>query len=260
MSEYQELLSKKRKSFQDLKTLNKNKKRVKKYWDETGVHVLLQKEFEKIKNNLVFDLSWRTTVEALIKYGKINDGEKILDAGCGWGRILIGLKKYLPNSEFVGIDVVDGLLEKAKKMINKEINNLNKINFYIGDVNNIQFNENYFDKVVSVRVLQYVSDPDQTIKEFRRVTKKGGRVIIIVPNKLNLIYFFKYHTKMFTPREVKNWFINCGFSDIKIGTIRFIPPWRKFEYNSKLGYFEKFCQKVPLFNKIGALIIISGRK
>ena len=91
------------------------------------------------------------------------------------------------------------------------------------------------------------------------MAKKNGRVIVGIPNKLNPFYTFKYHTKLYSPFEVKNWFKQLGFSDIKIKIIRFLPFAHHFKLGSKIMILEKIGQRTPLLKWIGAVILISGK-
>jgi ubiquinone/menaquinone biosynthesis C-methylase UbiE len=258
---YEKFLKNKRKNQKDLKNLYRNEAKVEKYWQELGEHIMSDEEFQKWKDKLLYDHTWQTNMEAIIDYGKLTDDEKILDVGCGWGRILIGLKKYLPHSFLVGTDVIEGLLKKAQEVIKEEVGNLDNMELLISDINKLSFDDNFFDKVICIRVLQYVSKPVETLKKLKRITKKGGRVIIIVPNKLNLRQALRYHTKLYRPSEVYNWFKRSNFSQIKIGTIRFLPRFRhKPRRGSRIRIVEKIGSTTPLINKLGGLIICSGKK
>jgi SAM-dependent methyltransferase len=57
----------------------------------------------------------------------------------------------------------------------------------LGDMEQrLPFDDESFDYVVSVEGIEHVSDRQGLLREFRRVTRKGGRLIITTPNMLNL--------------------------------------------------------------------------
>lgn len=259
--EYEKFLKNKRRKYRSLKEIYKNEKAVKDYWQNLGEHKMSNKDFTNWKKSLLYDHTWQTNIEAIIKYGELSDGEKILDIGCGWGRILVGLKKYFPHSELVGVDIIPELLKKAETTIKEETGTLENLDLVVGNIDKLPFKSNSFDKVISIRVLQYVTDPLRTVKELNRVTKKGGRVMIIVPNKLNPRQVLRYHTKLYQLKDVYLWFKENKFIDIKIGTIRFLPRLKhKLRAESSIRMIEKIGSKTPLVKKLGGLIICSGKK
>lgn len=258
---YEKFLKKKRHAYHNLKKIYKEEEKVEDYWQNLGEHRMPNKEFTKWKKNLLYDHTWQTNIEAIIDYGKIVDSEKILEVGCGWGRILVGLRKYFPNSHLVGIDIIPGLLKKAEITIKEETGSIENLDLQIGNIDKLSFNDDSFDKVISIRVLQYVPNPIKTIMELKRVTKKNGKVIITVPNKLNPRQALRYHTKLYSPKDVYKWFKKNDFNDIKIGTIRFLPRFKhKPKADSKIRIVEKIGSNTPLVNKFGGLIICSGKK
>jgi ubiquinone/menaquinone biosynthesis C-methylase UbiE len=214
--------------------------------------------FSQLKTEMVFDHTWLITVKAFIDEGRINDGDTILDAGCGWGRVISGLKFFLPSSTIVGIDANKIRLDAARQILAGLSLDGNVI-LECGDVDQLGLEDNTFDTVVSSRLLQYVPNPTATIKELCRVLKPGGRVVITVPNKLNPIRFFFYTRILYSPSSVKRWFIDNKLSDISCKTIGFIPPFKRLSWQSKLLVIEEI-KKIPIINYMGGLVLCSGMK
>lgn len=261
MLDYKKFLKEKRREIRFLLPfLYQDKKAVFEYWTNLGEHQMSDAEFNEWISYKLYNHNWRVHLETIIQEGQIRDGERILDVGCGWGRILIGLRKYLPHAELVGIEIIEKLIERAKKAIIREIGSLDRIDLLVGDADDLPFKNQSFDRVIAIRVLQYLPSPARTLKEFKRVLKDGGTVVIAVPNKLNPVHFFRYHTKLYSPGEVKSWLQKAGFSQVKIKPIRFVPYAEHFSYNSKIEILESLAQKIPLLKWIGGLIIGSGKK
>lgn len=104
---------------------------------------------------------------------------KILDAGCGDGTIT----KYLAQikgARVYGVDYNPLRIKRAKKM-------LPHCNFVVGDLLKLPFKNNYFDVSLSHHVLEHVKQDVKAIEELVRVTKKGGFIIIGVPNEGDII-------------------------------------------------------------------------
>ncbi len=112
----------------------------------------------------------RTLSHLLSKYKP----KKILEAGCGTGRILIPLSKK--GYDIQGFDLSKNMLAQLKK---KDASVKTKV----GDIENIPYEKNSFDFVYSVTVLMHLPDIKKAFKELYRVTEENGVLVFDVPNK-----------------------------------------------------------------------------
>ena len=119
----------------------------------------------------------------------VNDGEKILDLGCGNGRLYELLKRKL--IDYYGVDNSERMIEIAK-------GRYPQISFQVADALNLPFPENFFDKIISIAILFHIPSEEfrlQFLRESLRVLKPGGKLILVVWN-LNswkrLLLFLKY--------------------------------------------------------------------
>jgi SAM-dependent methyltransferase len=103
-------------------------------------------------------------------------GANVLDAGCGTGEITARLAAKYGGASFVGIDVEEPHLERARARCAQFGE---RVRFELGDAHHLAFDDDTFDLVVCRHVLQAVSDPRRVLEEIRRVTKPGGRVHLI---------------------------------------------------------------------------------
>jgi len=109
----------------------------------------------------------------------IKPGQKILDIGYGSGYFLkaaaeAGLDTY-------GIDIS----EEGMKIAQKSSPNSK---LFVGKGEDLKFEDNFFDHVACIGVLEHFMDIDKGIKEMKRVIKPGGTLLILVPN-INFIYW-----------------------------------------------------------------------
>jgi SAM-dependent methyltransferase len=100
---------------------------------------------------------------------------KILDAGCGYGRNLV---YFLQNDyDVYGVDQTSDAIEHVKKLA-KEFNfNISSDNFRVGSTENMPFESDFFDSIISSAVLHFAKDEDHFFKMFDemwRVLKVGG--------------------------------------------------------------------------------------
>jgi ubiquinone/menaquinone biosynthesis C-methylase UbiE len=96
---------------------------------------------------------------------------KILDLGCGEGTRL----NLMANKPAWGIDIDAGAIKQAKKQYSKH-------NFRRYDGQTLPYEDNQFDLVYSAFVLEHTQDPKEFLLEAIRVTKKGGKLILLCPN------------------------------------------------------------------------------
>lgn len=104
----------------------------------------------------------------------LKDGDKVLDAGCGNGRLLDLFKDK--NIDYVGLDFSKGLIEIARKKHSQH-------RFVVGDVLDLPFSNDSFNIVFSVAVLHHIPSKEfrqKVLKEARRVLKPGGTLILTV--------------------------------------------------------------------------------
>lgn len=116
--------------------------------------------------------------EAFLKY--IKPGMKVLDAGCGEGVLSIMMARK--GAIVVGCDLSQPNVQSAKKYAQTE--GIKNIEFVEGDGENLPFEDNSFDLVVSSHVLEHLPDFDLGLREIMRVSKK--RAIVAIPTILNL--------------------------------------------------------------------------
>jgi len=101
---------------------------------------------------------------------------KILDAGCGTGAVTRKIAQIVSPGEVVGFDMDALFLETARKLA--EIENINNARFELGNIDDIPYNDGYFDKAYCRLVLMHVNDPVKSVRELARVTRHGGLVAV----------------------------------------------------------------------------------
>jgi len=110
-------------------------------------------------------------------------GRSVLEAGCGAGRfteILLEEGAYVTSFDLS--DAVDA------NVINTPINNTHRI--FQGDINEIPFEDQQYDLVVCMGVIQHTPDPEKTIEHLYKQVKPGGSLVID-----HYTYTLSYFTK-----------------------------------------------------------------
>jgi ubiquinone/menaquinone biosynthesis C-methylase UbiE len=105
----------------------------------------------------------------------LHPGDRLLDAGCG--RYLTFCKELSDMAGVVGIDLEETL----------ETDNRSAPLGVRGDVSKLPFRDGCFDMVISRSVVEHLADPPEAFREFARVLRPGGRVVILTPNKYDYV-------------------------------------------------------------------------
>ena len=110
--------------------------------------------------------------------------DHVLDAGCGTGINCSRLNLLV--SRIVGIDLSSEMLKRAEQRIIRE--GLSNTCVLRGDVTQMQFTSESFDKVICTSVLQYLNNGEceAALQELVRVCRPGGRIILHVKNRTSL--------------------------------------------------------------------------
>lgn len=105
----------------------------------------------------------------------LQPGSRLLDAGCG--RYLRFCREFSTVADVVGID-----LERTFETDNQGAP------FAIrGDIGALPFRSGHFDMVISRSVVEHLEDPAAVFREFSRVLRPGGKVVILTPNKYDYV-------------------------------------------------------------------------
>jgi ubiquinone/menaquinone biosynthesis C-methylase UbiE len=111
----------------------------------------------------------------LVRLCNISSGENILDVACGTGNIAITARRMVPDIKVTGIDFTPELLAQAKEQaILAEVDE--DIKWKEADVENLPFEDEVFDVVLSSFGHMFAPHPEVSIKEMVRVTKPGGSI------------------------------------------------------------------------------------
>ncbi len=124
-----------------------------------GLYDILEAPMEHIFSN------WR---KELLKEAS----GKTLEVGIGTGQ---NIEHYPAEVELTGIDFSEKMIEKARNRTRHHPN----VRLLLMDAENMSFNNNTFDTVVTSCVFCSVPDPVQGLKEIKRVCKSGGKILML---------------------------------------------------------------------------------
>lgn len=132
----------------------------------------------------------RRRMDFVLRLGRFERGEKVLDLGCGAGwasRMLseAGVRTF-------GLDLSRRGLRKAKGVAPEA-------SFVFGDGYSLPFKEGSLDGAVLSEVLEHLVDPGGVLSEVHRVLRPGGRLVVSVPYREEIRWTLCVHCNRFTP-------------------------------------------------------------
>lgn len=107
----------------------------------------------------------------------LQPGEKVLDLGSGSGMdTFVAALKVGPQGRITGIDMTDEQLDKARQY--RDEAGFQNVEYVKGYLDNLPFEDNSFDVVISNGVLNLCADKEVVFEEIARVLKPGGRLAL----------------------------------------------------------------------------------
>jgi len=127
------------------------------------------------------------------------EGDVILDVGCGVGQFSYSIAKRA--KKVVGVDILASSIEIAKEFSSKP-----NVEFIEGDLFKLHFPDNSFDCILFLETIEHVDNPVMFIREFHRLLKKDGHLVISTPNAMsltNIIFGFSHFSTSKTKEKAR---------------------------------------------------------
>ena len=112
-----------------------------------------------------------------LTYAEPKEGEVCVDLGSGRGTDVLRMSEMVGENGFVyGIDISDGMLEKARRNAAKF--GTSNVLFVRSELEKLKLPDNLADLVISNCTLNHAADKQAVWNEIHRILKKGGRFVI----------------------------------------------------------------------------------
>lgn len=219
---------------------------------------------EEYQNPTGYYFMWRK-IKTVLDLGGFSKGADILEVGCANGPYTFEFGRL--GFKMTGFDLSTNNIEEANKRA--RVNNVDNVKFIVGDAENLTFQENTFEGIISLSTLRYVPNIQKAINEMYRVVQKGKTIVIDFPNKRSP--WFNYlkpwlmgtkhiHDNHYTTNEIKQMLQNAGFEEIEAKRILYTP---KATPSAMLGFMKGVDfvgERLPFINEFAAIIVCKARK
>ncbi len=163
------------------------------------------------------DQAWR---RAAVRMAEVRDGDRVLDMACGTGD-LTHLFARANASEVIGADFTPAMLELAGiKRARLPESIASKVSYQTADAMDLPFEDASFDILSIAFGIRNVQQPTKALREFARVLKPEGRLIVLeftVPRLAPVRWFNRLYSGWIMPRTA-TW-----ISGDKSGAYKYLP-------------------------------------
>lgn len=168
-------------------------------------------------------------------------GKRVLDLGSGEGYgvdLLAGTAE-----EAVGVDLAPEAIYHARRTYRRK-----NLRFLYMDICSLDLEDEYFDLVCSLQVVEHLHQPEKLMEEARRVLKKGGLCVITTPNRLILspgreTPINPFHIREYDLEEFRT-FMERFFPRVEIRGIFHAGRLRLHDLIARRN-FSQFCLEIP---------------
>lgn len=192
---------------------------------------------------------------------KLKPGDRVLDLGCGAGWASRLMAQAVGNGDrpgqVVGLDVADEMIRRARAA-STDFDNLM---FVVGSAQQIPWDENFFDKVLSVESFYYYPDQERALAELFRVMAPKGEVYILINLYRDNYYSLRWVKELKVPvqvlsqQEYLDMLKRHTFEDVRAVRVPDLTP-TPGEYSGR--WFEN-AEELRDFKRIGALLLIARK-
>ena len=119
----------------------------------------------------------------MMQIAHITPDQKVLDVGTGPGILAFQVASNLSgNGTITGVDLSSDMIKTSQLHAKK--NGVSNSKFSIMDAENLEFTDNEFDSVISMRTMHHIPNVDKALNEIMRVLKPGGGFSISIGSRI----------------------------------------------------------------------------
>jgi ubiquinone/menaquinone biosynthesis C-methylase UbiE len=199
--------------------------------------------------------------EKTLRLMDLKPGDRVLDLGCGEGwasRILANAVQGAEGfGQVLGLDISDEMVRLARA----HSRNFDNLMFVCGSAEQIPWEENFFDKILSVESFYYYANQERALGELFRVLAPKGQLFILInlykDNHYSLRWVdeLKVPVKVRSEQEYVDLLKGHGYEDVRAVRVPDDTPTP----DPYSGRWFKNAEELRDFKRIGALLLIARK-
>ncbi len=135
--------------------------------------------------------SERAMLELYVERAQLQDGQRVLDLGCGWGSLSLFLAERFPNSRILGVS--NSASQRAFILGQAAQRGLSNLEIWTRDINRLELPAGEFDRIVSIEMLEHLRNYERLFLLLDRALKSEGKLFVHV-------FAHREHAYTFDPR------------------------------------------------------------
>lgn len=153
----------------------------------------IAEDYDKINQVISFGQIDRWRKELVVEMN-LSGNQKVLEVGCGTGKLTRLIAKALPEGEIMGIDCTQKMINQARTKLSNRYKP--RVSFSTGKGEDLNFPDSHFDLATSAFTLRNVENIEKVLIEMKRVVKPGGKIFSLelakprFPVFRHLFYFY----------------------------------------------------------------------
>jgi ubiquinone/menaquinone biosynthesis C-methylase UbiE len=137
------------------------------YWADPKTAIADDEDYGRAAEQLTLELC---------RLADIADGDRVLDAGCGFGGTIASLNERHRGLRLTGLNIDARQLKRAREQVHPL--NGNTVEFHEGDACRLPFADNSFDRVLAVECIFHFPSRADFFREAFRVLRPGGTLAL----------------------------------------------------------------------------------
>lgn len=167
-------------------------------------------------STFIMNVMNQTQYKGIINNLDCSQNDRILDIGFGNGYLINNLAKR-NEGNFYGIEISDDMIRTGCKR-NRKLIEQEKVHLIKGNVMDIPFENDFFDKIYTVNTVYFWEDLNKSLLEIKRVLKPNGIFINAIYSKewLDKIKYTQHGFSKYSPNELVEVTSSNGLSILNV--------------------------------------------
>lgn len=155
----------------------------------------------------------RLTLESL----ELEPNDEVLEVGFGGGDLIARMAQVVVEGHIAGVDFSPEMVARGKRRLGKLVR-AGRVELQVASAEALPYEAPVFDKACTVNAIYFWPDPIQPLKEFHRVLRDGGRLVVSFSpgSTLRNASLTQYGFTYYEVDEVERLLEEAGFGDVRM--------------------------------------------